>query len=154
MRWLAVVPIKPLREAKTRLRGAVEPARHEALVLAMACDTVAAALASTRIGEVVVVCDDPVVGAAVTAQGASCVPDKPARGLNAAIEFGAGGRPAVALTADLPALRPEDLDFLADLVDLAFVPDLEGTGTVLLAGPVLDPHFGPGSAAAHEAVGA
>jgi 2-phospho-L-lactate guanylyltransferase len=37
------------------------------------------------------------------------------------------------------------------------VPDLPGTGTVLLAAPAgvpLDPRFGVGSAAAHEASGA
>jgi 2-phospho-L-lactate guanylyltransferase len=67
----------------------------------------------------------------------------------------------VALTADLPAMRPEDLESAlvaaARTGRRAFVPDLEGTGTVLLAAPAgqsLTPHFGPGSAAAHLRSGA
>jgi 2-phospho-L-lactate guanylyltransferase len=69
--------------------------------------------------------------------------------------------PVVALTADLPAMRPEDLESAlvaaARTGQRAFVPDLEGTGTVLLAAPAgqaLTPQFGPGSAAAHLRSGA
>ena len=40
--WVAVVPVKPLGAAKTRLRGAVPEPSHAGLVLAMARDTVAA----------------------------------------------------------------------------------------------------------------
>ncbi len=67
----------------------------------------------------------------------------------------------MALTGDLPALRPADLALaLAGLPVRArrgFVPDAAGTGTALLAAPpgvALDPRFGPGSAAAHAASGA
>jgi 2-phospho-L-lactate guanylyltransferase len=187
--WVAVVPVKPLRAAKTRLRGAVPEAVHPDLVLAMARDTVAAVLACRAVARVVVICDDPAVCTELTALGALCLPDAPAAGLNAALAYGAQaaqrtdptrGRPdaglgradtavghadtgvaVVALTADLPAMRPQDLE--AALVAAAragrraFVPDLEGTGTVLLAAPAgeaLAPQFGPGSAAAHLRSGA
>ena len=43
--WVAVVPVKPLPAAKTRLRGAVPVAVHPDLVLAMARDTATAVLA-------------------------------------------------------------------------------------------------------------
>lgn len=171
--WVAVVPVKPLGVAKTRLRGAVPSPTHPGLVLAMARDTVEAALACPAVARVVAVCDDPLVRAGLTAAGATCLPDTPAAGLNAALTFGAqaaGGAPVVALTADLPAMRPADLAAalaeaaaLADVAGAAglgrraFVPDLEGSGTVLLAAPAgvaLDPHFGPGSAAAHLRSGA
>jgi 2-phospho-L-lactate guanylyltransferase len=64
------------------------------------------------------------------------------------------------LLGDLPALRPDDL--LAALRAAgghlrAVVPDVEGTGTVLLTardGASLEPSFGPGSAARHQAAGA
>src|SRR6266545_7116206 len=90
-RWLAVVPIKPLTAAKTRLRGAVPDAVHAELVLAMAQDTVAAALACDAVTVVRVVCDDPAVREALAALGAECVPDRPGAGLNAAVAFGANG---------------------------------------------------------------
>src|SRR4051812_23568084 len=110
-RVLAVIPVKPLTVAKTRLRGAVPDAVHGPLVLAMAGDTVAAVLACPLVERVLVVSDDPRVRAAVAALGAECVPDQPDAGLNAAIAFGARsatGRVA-ALTADLPALRTTEL---------------------------------------------
>lgn len=87
--WVAVVPVKPLRAAKTRLRGAVPEAVHPDLVLAMARDTVAAALACRAVARVVVVCDDPTVCAELSQLGAFCLPDAPAAGLNAALAYGA-----------------------------------------------------------------
>src|SRR3954465_9770559 len=87
--WVAVVPVKPLRAAKTRLRGAVPEAVHPDLVLAMARDTVAAVLACRAVARVVVICDDPAVCTELTALGALCLPDVPAAGLNAALAYGA-----------------------------------------------------------------
>jgi 2-phospho-L-lactate guanylyltransferase len=62
------------------------------------------------------------------------------------------------LTADLPALRPAELEaalrVAASVPGRAFVPDAPGTGTTLLAAPPgvsLDPRFGPESAARHLA---
>jgi 2-phospho-L-lactate guanylyltransferase len=162
-RWLAVMPIKPLPSAKTRLRGAVPGVDHLELVLAMAQDTVAAALASDGVERVVVVCDDPTVRTALDALGAHCVPDRPAAGLNAALVYAARDErgPVAALTADLPALRPVELAAALALASTAparaYVPDRAGTGTVLLtapAGTALEPGFGPDSAAAHRASGA
>jgi 2-phospho-L-lactate guanylyltransferase len=175
--WTAVIPVKRLDAAKTRLRGAVPAARHADLALAMVRDTVAAVLSSTSVGEVLVVTDDPAAAAAVTALGARVVPERsaaerlgssapsvgPGAGINTAMRLGADvaaglGRPRVVLAGDLPALRPEELDAaLFRLRRRSFAADAEGSGTVLLAAPAgvgLDPHFGPGSAAAHAASGA
>jgi 2-phospho-L-lactate guanylyltransferase len=158
--WSVLVPVKRLAAAKTRLRGAVGAERHESLVLAMAQDTVAAALSVSR---VVVVTADPTVTAAVRALGARAITEPGGGGLNAALSHAAaavGGRVA-ALPADLPALRGDELS--AALHTLArspaggYVPDAAGTGTVLLAaaaGALLVPRFGPGSAAAHTEGGA
>ena len=55
-------PGEALGAAKTRLRGALPGVDHEALVLAMALDTVAAALACPVVGRVVVVTGDPAAG--------------------------------------------------------------------------------------------
>ena len=162
-----LVPVKRLAAAKTRLRGAVGAARHESLVLAMAQDTVAAAVATVGVAGVVVVTADPWVTAAVTALGARAVPEPGGGGLNAALSHAAadasavvGGRVA-ALPADLPALRGDELSAALSALSAAagggYVPDAAGTGTVLLAAAVggrLVPRFGPGSAAAHGHSGA
>jgi 2-phospho-L-lactate guanylyltransferase len=156
--WMAVMPVKRLSAAKSRLRGAVPAARHADLALAMVRDTVSAVLAGSAVAELVVVTDDPVAAAAVTALGARVVPDRPAADLNAAMRFGADevaglGRFRAVLAGDLPALRPEELDeALGTAAGRSFVADAAGSGTVLLAAPPgepLDPRFGLGSAVAH-----
>ncbi|GHJ13441.1 hypothetical protein TPA0908_14360 [Micromonospora sp. AKA38] len=160
--WTVVTPVKHLGVAKSRLRGALPGVPHEELALALAADTVRAALACPAVGRVLVVTDDPRVTATVTAAGARVAGD-PAGGLNAAFRHGAavaGPRaPVAALTADLPALRPAELAAALRAAEgvRGFVADAPGTGTVLLATPPgvpLAPRFGPGSAGAHAAGGA
>ncbi|SFN87622.1 2-phospho-L-lactate guanylyltransferase [Pseudonocardia ammonioxydans] len=181
-----VVPVKPLPKAKTRLRGAADGGvgdldAHLRLALALARDTVCAALASGAVRHVVVISSDPAVALEVGGLGAEVVTD-PGRGLNGALRHGAArlylrsgrrgaggaGSDAVAigaLQADLPALRPADLDdavahaaaLFATGVERVFQPDEPGTGTTLLLaapGRDLDPHFGGASAAAHTSSGA
>jgi 2-phospho-L-lactate guanylyltransferase len=169
-----VVPVKPLGMAKSRLRGAADrgvgaPEAHARLALALAHDTVAAVLAVGRVRRLLVVSSDATVAAELAAAGVEVVPDGPVGGLNAAYAHGAallrGCDPLCAvgaLQADLPALRPEELDAaigsaLAAPGGRAFCADAEGTGTTfLLAAPwrVLDPRFGAGSAERHRASGA
>ena len=161
--WTAVIPVKRLSAAKSRLRGAVPAARHAELALAMVRDTAAAVLAGSAVGELLVVTDDPVVAAEVAELGARVVPDRPGAGLNAAMRYGADevaglSRHRAVLAGDLPALRPEQLDAaLGAAAGRGFVADAAGTGTVLLAVPPgrrLDPRFGIGSATAHANSGA
>ncbi|GAA3243330.1 2-phospho-L-lactate guanylyltransferase [Pseudonocardia petroleophila] len=164
-----VVPVKRLTEAKTRLRGAAgdDPAAHARLTLALAHDTVAAARDARLVDRLLVVSSDPVVAAALAALGIEVVPDGPVPGLNAAYAHGAAllraRRPdgAVgALQADLPALRPAELDAAITAAAghaRAFCADADGTGTTLLLaapGTDLDPRFGVGSAAGHALSGA
>jgi len=159
--WVAVVPVKRLAAAKTRLRGAVPAVRHEALVLAMLHDTLAAVRRCAQISRVLVVTDDPAAARVATRAGAERVPDGQAD-LNAAVVLGArraAGAAVVALTGDLPALRPAELSRVLGALagPRGYVPDARGTGTGLLAaraGVPLGPRFGPGSAAAHAASGA
>jgi 2-phospho-L-lactate guanylyltransferase len=157
-----VIPVKTLGTAKTRLRGAVPADRHPDLALAMVRDTAAAVLRTPSVARLVVVTDDPAVSASVRSLGAQVAAD-PGAGLNAALRFGADEVAGLSthravLTGDLPALRPEQLDeALARVSGRSFVPDAEGTGTVLLAvppGESLRPHFGPRSAQAHAGSGA
>ena len=162
--WSVVVPAKRLPAAKSRLQPLTARAGvdHGALVLALLADTVSAALACPRVGSVVVVTDEPAAAALVRALGARTVADEPDGGLNPALEHGAqqaGGRAVAALSSDLPALGPGELDAAltaAEPLPRSFVPDAEGTGTTLLAavGTPLRPRFGRGSAAAHRRDGA
>lgn len=165
--WSLVVPLKPLALAKSRLAGAVGDALRPRLALAFAEDTVAAALACAAVGDVAVVTDDPVAGAALAALGARIVPDAPGAGLNAALEHGARAvrarrpRAAVAaLNADLPALRPRELAralAAASAFSRAFLTDAAGIGTTLLCalpGAELRPAFGGPSRRRHSASGA
>lgn len=172
--WRVIVPVKDARIGKSRLAATV-PGAGEQLRRAIAEDTVAAVVQAVGPQATVVVTSDPVLGPRWSSQGVTVCPD-PAGGLNAAIALGlrvaaegAAERAAVAreapgaaprlaaLLGDLPALQPADLlEALAEASthSQSFVPDQQGTGTVLRCGPAFTPRFGPASAAAHEADGA
>lgn len=164
-----IVPMKPPRVGKSRLRGAPDyptgDDEHAELVLALACDTVAAATSAAGVRRVLVVAADPAAVEVLREFGAEIVPEL-GTGLNTAFRHGESllrrADPASvvgALQADLPALRPEDL--AAALAEAAgrraFTADRQGTGTTLLLsapGGSLDPRFGVGSAFAHTQSGA
>ncbi|NNM45656.1 2-phospho-L-lactate guanylyltransferase [Knoellia koreensis] len=181
--WHLVVPVKGGNGAKSRLQPP-EGVDRAALALAFAADCLAAVVSGMPRGRVFVVTSHPDAVALAAGLGARVVAD-PGGGLNAAVAAGrdaalASGAPlasastvAIATThadasspvpvafllGDLPALRPGDLTEAlpaAAAYPLAFVPDADGTGTVLLTatdGRQLEPRFGEGSAARHEAAG-
>jgi 2-phospho-L-lactate guanylyltransferase len=165
--WSLIVPLKPLRLAKSRLRPAAGETLRPVLALAFAEDTVTAALACEAVRNVVIVTDDAYAAARLRRLGATVVPDAPRRGLNAALAHGADilrrSRPAAgvaALNADLPALRPAELARVLRAASghaRSFLPDAAGVGTTLLAaapGAALAPAFGGASRARHRAAGA
>jgi 2-phospho-L-lactate/phosphoenolpyruvate guanylyltransferase len=164
--WAVVVPVKVLARAKSRIAPLAGSRRAE-LALAMALDTISAVVASPAAGRVIVVTDDPVAAAELSAVGATVVPDKPGAGLNEALVHGAScaarwwpGSGIAALSGDLPALRPEELAVAlraASSWPEAFVPDVPGSGTTLYtAGPgvTFRPAFGPDSRFRHAENGA
>lgn len=166
MRWSIVIPVKRPELAKTRLAGAVGQHRPD-LARAFAADTVTAALASAARDEVIVVTDDTTAADELGRIGAIVVPDAPDAGLNAALRHGAveaadrrPGTRIAALSADLPALRPEELTRAlnaAASLEMSFVADAHGIGTTLYtagSGAMFDPRFGGRSRAAHRAAGA
>lgn len=161
--WSLVVPVKVLGQAKSRLAAVAGPYR-ERLALAVAADTVAAALRCPRIRQVIVVTDDSLAARELTDLGAQVVADEPNAGLNPALRHGAGLATAPggigAMSADLPALRPEELARVLDAATTtqqAFVTDAAQTGSTLYtAGPNADfsPSFGDHSRDRHLTVGA
>ncbi|MEV7012752.1 2-phospho-L-lactate guanylyltransferase [Streptosporangium sp. NPDC051022] len=163
--WTLVVPVKTLVAAKTRLSQAAGPHRA-ALAVAIACDTVEAALSCACVARVVVVTGDPVAAGALTAVGAHVVAD-PEAGLNAALRHGAGEAVRLApadavgaLQADLPALRPAELALVlaaAAEFDQAFLPDAAEIGTTFYGvrpGVPFTPGFGGQSRERHLRRGA
>ncbi|NNG96219.1 RNA degradosome polyphosphate kinase [Gordonia araii NBRC 100433] len=167
--WGAVLAVKPLPQAKTRLNGEADD--RAALVLAMLSDALAAA-ADAGLASLVVT-PDPRIAKAARSAGALTA-DEPAdsRGLNAAFVHGqrvlADHDPAVDsvvfLQADLPAASADGLlaalsaheQRTDSLHRQSFIADLDGTGTAALLRPVdVDepPLFGPDSAAAHRRAG-
>ena len=159
------MPVKRLALAKTRLQSYGDDARQD-LALAFALDVVAAALACDAVGEVLVVTDDARAAAALEQAGARIVADSPDAGLNPALTHGAdllrasGDRGVATISADLPALRPDELGAALAAVPpegRAFVADAEGTGTTLLAaapGVALSPSYGTASRTGHRESGA
>lgn len=166
LRWSLVIPVKVLARAKSRLAVLAGPHRP-ALALAMAADTVAAALACPIVDRVIAVTDDAEAARALAGLGALVTGDEPGRGLNPALRHGAALAAARwprsgigALAADLPALRPAELGLglrEAARWERSFVPDASGAGTTLYAarpGARFSPRFGPRSAEQHRAAGA
>ncbi|MFS8103249.1 2-phospho-L-lactate guanylyltransferase [Lentzea alba] len=159
-----VVPVKTLDRAKTRLTSATggDPVSHAALALALAMDTVSAALATPGVRRVVTITSDPAVAAEMSGLGVESLPEPAQPGLNEALLHGARTLRSArigALQADLPALRSSELQAAleASAGRRAFVPDRQGTGTTLLLsapGGELDPRFGVGSAGHHRISGA
>lgn len=162
--WSVLVPVKRLPVAKTRL--ALPEAARADLALAMACDVVRAALDCPAVTDVVVISDDSRARAAVLALGASVLDDEPDAGLNPALSHGfrtvraaAPGAGVAVVSSDVPGATPAELTVVLSAAsghERAFLADLSGTGTTVLtagAGAELEPHYGPGSAAAHEACG-
>src|SRR5580658_540486 len=86
--WSVVIPVKVLAVAKSRLAGLADADRR-ALALAMAVDTVAAAVACRLVGAVVVVTDDDDVTGEARSLGAQVIADNPGSGLNQALIAGA-----------------------------------------------------------------
>jgi 2-phospho-L-lactate/phosphoenolpyruvate guanylyltransferase len=159
-----VVPLKPPRLGKSRLRGAVGDPAHPDLVLALAADTLAAARPVVR--RILLVASDPAAVARLRRFDVEITAEPETGDLNAALRHGEKmlreddpDSVIGAIQADLPALRSAEL--AAALAEAAarrvFVADADGTGTTLLLsapGGALDPRFGAGSARAHAESGA
>jgi 2-phospho-L-lactate guanylyltransferase len=159
--WSLLIPVKVLAHAKTRLTG-LDADRRSRLVLAMAADTVAAALQAESVATVLVVTNDAVVREVAAGLGAVVLADAPGAGLNEALGYGAAyaqdrwpGRGRCGLAGDLPAMRSAELAgvlAMAAGLGVAFVPDADGTGTALYAaapGSPFQPRFGRASRRQH-----
>ncbi|GAB3489781.1 2-phospho-L-lactate guanylyltransferase [Nocardiopsis coralliicola] len=163
--WSLLVPVKRLERAKTRL--AADPGVRRSLALAFARDTVLAAAACPAVGAVFAVTADPEAQRALSELGAVPLDGEPDGGLNPALRHGAAaaalrrpGHGVAALSADLPALRPQEPAVaLAEAGQdaQAFAADAAGIGTTLYAAASAGdfaPAFEGGSRLRHRSRGA
>ena len=171
-RTWALVPIRGLETAKTRLGEDLDPEERIELVTNLLRRTLEATRDARRIaGTVVVTMDPDAAGIAKELRAIGLVERAP--GLNAAIEAARSvsvARRATAvlvLPADLPSVSAASIDELIEDAASAFaaeagpsqglaaaVPDRHGLGTnaLLLSPPgAIDPAFGEASRAAHAA---
>jgi len=154
---VAIVPVKALASAKTRLRLPV--AERTGLAREMAGITLRALAGAKSIARIVVVTGDPAAAALAGGFGAELVDDG-GQGLNAACRAGlaaAQGEPALIVHADFLRLCSADIDRLVagwrkDTIGLVPCKDGDGTNAVLLpAGAGFVPDYGPGSFGRHRA---
>jgi 2-phospho-L-lactate guanylyltransferase len=164
-RFSVIVPVKGLRDAKTRTELPA-PDRGQ-LALDLMSRTVTAAAGAKAVARVIVVAGDEAVASAALTAGAQVVLEPTDAGLNGALDAGrevaCHDHPdddIAIVVGDLAHLDPDDLDqVLAEFVrtgDPLIVPDHVGTGTAMLVHartqtpPLL---FGTDSAGRHQAAG-
>jgi 2-phospho-L-lactate/phosphoenolpyruvate guanylyltransferase len=158
----AILPIKTLDEAKTRLAEELDPRPRRALVEAMFSDVLVALRRAKLVDQVLVVSQDHNAQRIAGGYGAMVADDEDSghndaagRGIARAIELGV--ERVLLVPGDTPLLDPVELDALiARQVEPPFVlivPDRHGTGTnaLLLQPPdAMKPSFGPGSHDRHH----
>lgn len=160
----AVVALKPVARAKSRLGGLPDPLRRR-LAWTMAVDSLSALAGGGA--SILVVSDQPALAGRLARAGvaARVVGESGAVGMNGALDRGAqllveaGCSTVLACVGDLPALRPASVRAVlraAPDQGRAFLVDASGGGTTMLLarGSDLDPRFQGPSAAAHAASGA
>jgi len=162
----ALLPLKDLVEAKSRLAGLLRPAERRALAQAMAEDVLSSLRKSDEVSRVVMVSDDPGAKALCAIYGAECWSEASlgCRGLNPVIDAAAtrmrteAGDTLLVLHADLPLLSAADIDAVilqqSQHGGLVIGPDRRASGTNLLAfsGQTLPEfRFGADSCSRHRA---
>jgi 2-phospho-L-lactate guanylyltransferase len=160
---LALVPVKRLGAAKSRLRGALGE-RADELTLAMLADLLEALVAAPQLARVVVVTPDEAVARVARASGAEArVADD--AGLNealaaAASALAAASESVLVVLGDVAGASPRDVRALFEALaqlggsGVVLAPSRDGGTAALLRAPhgLLGTRFGANSAAAHRAL--
>jgi 2-phospho-L-lactate guanylyltransferase len=162
----ALVPLKDLVQAKSRLAGLLRPSERRALAQAMVEDVLRVLARHSEIEQITLVSDDPGAGLLAQKYAVQYWPEKSlgTQGLNALVQSAserllAGGEPPLlVLHGDLPLLTEEDISAVLvsqrNLRGLIIGCDRQGTGTNLLAfDATCMPHFcfGVDSCNGHQA---
>ena len=159
----ALIPVKRLDAAKSRLWPQLPRASVERLTVAMLEDVLAALLAVRSLGTVVVVTEDEGAGTAARAAGARAFV-RPDPGLNAALDAaaeelaGEGAHAVLIVLGDVAGVTSGDISELLRALDafggrgVVLAPSRDGGTSALLRAPhdAIPSCFGPASAAAHR----
>ena len=164
----ALVPIRGLETAKTRLGGDLDAEERRDLVVDLLRRTLVATRDARRVAGTIVVTMDPAAAGIARDHHAIGLVER-APGLNGAIgaarsvAIARGATAVIVLPADLPAINADAVDAVIDAAETApigtasvvvLVTDRHGSGTnVLLVRPptAIDPMFGPASRDLHRA---
>jgi 2-phospho-L-lactate guanylyltransferase len=165
----AIIPVKPLRQAKSRLARALKPSTRAALVRAIFSRTLDVITQVDRIAGTIVVSRDLTIMELARQRSNVIALAEAESGLNSAITQGAawtcahgagahGGQAVIVIPVDLPFITAADLDALLDLATdprcLVIAPDRHDDGTnLMLVRPPDAVQFAYGSASfnAHRA---
>lgn len=161
----AIVPVKPFRQAKGRLRPVLDDEQRAALSRDFLTHTLRVLTRAPGIARTLVVSRDPAALEAARGLGAIALDEASAGGLNAALEratraaMDASAGAVLILPSDLPLLEPADVEqLLAEAGEepgVVVVPDRRRRGTnALLVRPPgsLVYAFGEGSFARHQSL--
>lgn len=164
LRLFAIVPIRGLEGAKSRLGEVLDAEERRDLVLDLLTRAIRAALRAPHVAEVIVVTPDPEAAGMARRLGARSVLQA-GRGLNEGLDLARdeavrrGALAILVVPADLPEASPTTIEAVVAAAGagpvVALVPDRAGTGTnaLLLAPPRIIPFaFGTDSRSAHGAL--
>ena len=162
MNLWAVVPVKPLDQAKSRLAGALAPQERVALVQGLLERTLQVLRQVPAVAEIVVVTSDPGVADWARRGGYRVVREVGQPDLNDALAVATQTAQAhraeavLIVHADLPRVTPADLEMMAAFAGagpvVVVAPDRHGRGTnALLCVPpgLIEYRFGEDSFAQH-----
>jgi 2-phospho-L-lactate guanylyltransferase len=161
----AVLPVKRLDEAKSRLDPVLGAAQRRALAESLFERCLGVLTQSPEVHQTLVVSADPAVLAHAGSLGATPIAEE-AAGLNGALSLARehavreGAQRLLVLACDLPLVSPEDLENLfsrAAVPGVVIAPDRrrQGTNALLLAPPLaIDFAFGENSFQRHQALAA
>jgi 2-phospho-L-lactate guanylyltransferase len=162
----ALLPLKDLVQAKSRLSGILAPHERRALAQAMVEDVLSALVSHTETAGVLLVSDDPAAALLAHRYDIEWVDEKglACSGLNGAIAAATDHlkdrdvTDIMVLHGDIPLLQTADLDALQESywqpgTDVTLGPDLQHDGTnVMMFATAQTPvfHYGPGSLHTHR----
>ena len=159
----AVIPVKPLRQAKSRLARALKPPLRQALVRSLLSRTLDLLNANERIADTIVISHDVTVLELARSQNAIGLAESES-GLNAAITQAAtwaadhGAQAIFIVPTDLPLIAEADINAMLDLATqpqcIVIAPDRreEGTNALLVRPPAAIVFaYGTSSFEAHRA---
>ncbi len=149
MTYRALIPVKSLTEAKSRLARHMTPEQRSRLVLTMLHHVLCTLQESGLLEQISVVSPDERVLTSVRTWGAQPLVEEQ-HGHNPALhaaarELAAGATALLTISADLPLLRPQDIHSMLEVShrhDVVLAPSQDGTGTnaILVRPPLALPY--------------